>query len=79
MCGGVLAVEQRNHFGLLAWTELRYRRLVLLVCVGIGILLAVYASPFSSSKDSADHGAAAIKYRNNAAAIANTAGGTGAI
>ncbi len=58
---------------------MRYRGLVLLCCLGVGILIAVYASPFSSSKDSAAHLAAAINYHNSAAAIANKAGGTGLI
>ncbi|HTV30320.1 MAG TPA: hypothetical protein VMF32_21395 [Xanthobacteraceae bacterium] len=54
-------------------------RLVLLVCLGAGILLAAYLSPFSSPKDSAAHLTAAINYHNRAAAIANKAGDMGSI
>jgi hypothetical protein len=65
---------------------MRHSRLGLLGCLGVGILIAAYASPWFSSKDTAaqskDPAApiiAAIGYHNNAAAIANNAGGTGAV
>jgi hypothetical protein len=58
---------------------MRHGRLVLLGCLGVGILIAAYASPWFSSKDSAGHVIAAIGYHNSAAAIANKAGGTGAV
>ena len=44
---------------------------VLLGCLGVGILIAVYTPPLFSSKDSAAHVIAAIGYHNKAAAIVN--------
>jgi hypothetical protein len=59
---------------------MRYARwLVLLGCLGIGILVARYWSPLTPSKNSASHVSAAVTYHNKAAAIANKSGGTGVV
>lgn len=58
---------------------MRYVRLVLLGCLGVGILVAANRWALFSSKDSASHVISAINYHNEAAAIANKSGGTGAV